>query len=218
MNEPSESSYPQRGRPGLEQADVDRAADALLRKGLRPSVEKVRAQVGGSPNTIAPLLDRWWARLAGRLEAGSDAVARIPGSVAHAAEALFIRALDAARERAEQEQHRDREAIVQDQQILAARRHVLSLREAELDQRLTERDRMVEVLKETLRYERGERRKLEAAYEALQARLRQFERQSTPPQRRPKRKTARATKLPGRGGAARGRKSAGVSRSARGRR
>ncbi len=219
MNEPPEQPIPhrQRGRPGLEQAAVDAAADALLGEGARPSVEKIRARVGGSPNTIAPLLDRWWARLAGRIEAGSDALARLPESVAHAAEALFVRALEAARERAEREQHRDRETRTQNQQLFEARRHLLSLREAELDKRLAERDRAVEVLKETLRYERGERRKLEAVNQALEARVRQLEAGTRPHPRRPTQKARRAAKTPRRSGASRSRKGARVSRSPRGR-
>jgi len=42
--------------------DVDRAADALLREGERPTIERIRARLGrGSPNTINPLLDAWWS-------------------------------------------------------------------------------------------------------------------------------------------------------------
>src|SRR6267154_6656634 len=54
---------------GITRADVSQAADALLRAGERPTVEKIRAAVGhGSPNTVGPLLDAWWKRLAGRSE------------------------------------------------------------------------------------------------------------------------------------------------------
>ena len=60
---------------GITAADVDRAADALLRAGQRPTIEKVRLEIGrGSPNTINPLLDAWWSRLAGRLDAGPAAL------------------------------------------------------------------------------------------------------------------------------------------------
>ena len=42
--------------------------------GERPTIEKVRARLGsGSPNTITPLLEAWWKRLAGRLDAGPAA-------------------------------------------------------------------------------------------------------------------------------------------------
>jgi hypothetical protein len=43
---------------GITAGDVERAADALLREGDRPTIEKIRAKIGrGSPNTINPLLD-----------------------------------------------------------------------------------------------------------------------------------------------------------------
>ena len=59
---------------GIISTDVDRAADALLREGERPTIERIRLRLGrGSPNTINPLLDAWWKRLAGRLDAGRAA-------------------------------------------------------------------------------------------------------------------------------------------------
>ena len=40
--------------------DVQRAADALLRQGIKPSVAAVRDQLGGgSPNTLTPLLGKY---------------------------------------------------------------------------------------------------------------------------------------------------------------
>ncbi len=54
---------------GITGSDIDRAADALLREGERPTIERIRARLSrGSPNTINPLFDAWWKRLAGRLE------------------------------------------------------------------------------------------------------------------------------------------------------
>ena len=62
----SPTAYGERRR-GVTAADVERAADALFRVGERPTIEKVRAKLGtGSPNTINPLLDAWWKRLASR--------------------------------------------------------------------------------------------------------------------------------------------------------
>jgi Plasmid replication region DNA-binding N-term len=73
---------------GVSSTDVERAADALLRLGERPTIEKIRASLGGgSPNTINPLLDAWWKRLSARLDAGPAALHRLPESVAHVAEA-----------------------------------------------------------------------------------------------------------------------------------
>jgi len=84
---------------------VSHAADALLRLGHRPTIEKIREQIGrGSPNTINPMLDNWWKRLAGRLDAGPAAFHRLPESVAHVAEALWMQALEEGRRRALLEQ------------------------------------------------------------------------------------------------------------------
>src|ERR1700676_3718271 len=48
--------------------DVQRAADALLRQGRKPSVAAIRQHLGGgSPNTITPLLAKYWEKLGSRL-------------------------------------------------------------------------------------------------------------------------------------------------------
>jgi uncharacterized coiled-coil protein SlyX len=126
---------------GVSAGDVERAADTLLRAGERPTIEKVRAKLGtGSPNTINPLLDAWWKRLSARLDAGPAALHRLPESVAHAAEALWMQALDEGRRRAAQEQHATARSIATDKQTLEVRSHVLSLRESELESRLRDRE------------------------------------------------------------------------------
>ena len=131
--------------------DVDRAADALLRAGERPTIEKVRQKIGrGSPNTINPLLDQWWSRLAGRLDAGPAALHRIPEPVAHAAEGLWLTALAEARRRAALETRGTRAAIDRDRQDLAVQTHVLGLREAELKARIDTSDRRIAELETEL--------------------------------------------------------------------
>jgi chromosome segregation ATPase len=46
--------------------------DELLMEGQRPTIEKIRQRLGrGSPNTVSPMLDRWFSSLGRRL---SDAV------------------------------------------------------------------------------------------------------------------------------------------------
>jgi hypothetical protein len=126
---------------GVSASDVERAADALLRAGERPTIEKVREKLGtGSPNTINPLLDAWWKRLSARLDAGPAALHRLPESVAHVAEALWMQALDEGRRRAALEQHATTRALATDKQTLEVRSHVLSLRESELESRLRDRD------------------------------------------------------------------------------
>src|SRR5258708_35119972 len=85
---------------GIRKNDVGHAADALLRLGIRPTVEKVRTKLGrGSPNTINSMLDAWWKPLSARLDAGPAALHRLPETVAHVAEALWMQALEEARRR-----------------------------------------------------------------------------------------------------------------------
>ncbi|MNG36411.1 hypothetical protein D3C84_1234310 [compost metagenome] len=53
---------------GVPEHDVFAAADAVLARGERPTVERIRLELGrGSPARVGGLLDQWWARLAERL-------------------------------------------------------------------------------------------------------------------------------------------------------
>lgn len=56
---------------GVQQDDVWAAADALIAVGLRPTIERVRQKIGrGSPNTVSPILEAWFATLGPRLALG----------------------------------------------------------------------------------------------------------------------------------------------------
>ena len=80
--------------------DVQRAADALLRQGRKPSVAAIRGYLGGgSPNTITPLLAKYWEKLGARLGDGPDSLERVPEALARVTELLWRRALEEARER-----------------------------------------------------------------------------------------------------------------------
>ena len=182
--------YRRPGRPGLSQTHVDRAADALLQQGLRPSIEKLRAAIGGSPNTLAPLLDDWWRRLAARVEVGAGAFERLPGSLAQIAEAFFLHALEEARRIARQEERRERDALVRDQQSVEVRSHLLSLREQELQARLADRERAVTALELQVRDQTVLLRKLQAAREAAERRIEAFEAERTQALARVTRKAA----------------------------
>jgi hypothetical protein len=50
---------------GITQTQINNAVDALLQRGMRPTTEKLRTDLGtGSPNTLARMRDTWWAELA----------------------------------------------------------------------------------------------------------------------------------------------------------
>jgi len=54
---------------GITESGVHIAADELVAKGERPTVERIRTHLGtGSPNTVARWLETWWNRLGTRLQ------------------------------------------------------------------------------------------------------------------------------------------------------
>jgi hypothetical protein len=128
------------GRPGLAEAEVARAADSLTRAGKRPTVAAVRKITGGSNATVARLLDGWWRAFSGRLAHGPAAFDRIPGALAHVAEALWLQTVSEARASAKQEFASDARVAERDKADLEVRSHVLSLREAEMEERVRKRE------------------------------------------------------------------------------
>jgi hypothetical protein len=168
------SSHRRLGPPprGITQSDVSHAADSLLRAGIRPTIEKIRAKIGkGSPNTINPMLDAWWKTLAARLDSGPAALHRLPETVAHIAEALWMQALEEGRRRAHQELKTSERIAADKEQNLEVRSHVLTLREGELDSRLRDRDRTIEDLNLRLRELTGLLRKEQATRESQLQRI-----------------------------------------------
>jgi hypothetical protein len=166
----------QSGGRGVTAADVERAADALLREGERPTVEKVRARLGGgSPNTINPLLDGWWKRIGARLASGPDALQRLPELVAHVAEALWLQALEEARRRVGQEERTALSALEKERREFEVRSHVLTLRESELDNRLRDRERAAQQLEGQVRDLLAMLQKEQASRAAAEARAKALE-------------------------------------------
>lgn len=152
-NLPSRANYGRRpGRPGVTEPDVERVADQLLREGKkRPTVAAIRAELGGSASTVAPLLDAWWQRLSQKLTAGPAAFERIPTALAHIAEALWLQTVSEARVRAQSDVRTAEQESARDKMDYEVRSHVLSLREGELDQRLRDRERVTGELESQVR-------------------------------------------------------------------
>jgi hypothetical protein len=169
---------PYGSRGGVTFGDVSQAADALFRARERPTVEKIRAKIGGgSPNTIGPLLDQWWATAAERLEAGPAAFHRLPESVAHICEALWLQALEEGRRHAAREQQAAGAKLATDQQQIELRSHVLTLREGELESRLHDRERDRAALEEQLKALTPLLRQEQATHEAQARRIADLETQ-----------------------------------------
>src|SRR3984957_7073838 len=197
MSEPSAPLRPPGPPPrGIVQSDVSHAAASLLRAGDRPTIEKIRAKIGrGSPNTINPMLDAWWKTLSARLDSGPAALHRLPESIAHIAEAMWMQALEEGKRRALLEQRDTARVAELDKQRLELRSHVLTLREGELDSRLRDRDRTIEDLNLRLRELTGLLHKEQATRESQAQRITTLETQLLA-RRRPQTREARARTPP----------------------
>jgi hypothetical protein len=200
MRAPSRTRRPSNPSPavtssrGITSLDVDRAADSLLREGQRPTIERVRAKIGrGSPNTVNPLLDAWWSRLAGRLDAGPAALHRLPEPVLLAAEGLWLQALDDARRRASSEQGSRKASLAKDRQDLEIRSHVLAIRESELADRLRQSESRVTKLEIEIESLVTLLRKEQASRAAAERRLAERTEKSAPRRGRASQPTAAAS-------------------------
>ncbi len=88
---------------GLPETEVFAAADRVLARGERPTVERVSTELGrGSPARVGQLLEVWWDASAKRL-AGHAALPGLPAAVAGAFAQLWEQAVNAGRTAAEQE-------------------------------------------------------------------------------------------------------------------
>ena len=169
---------PYGSRGGVTFGDVSQAGDALFRGRERPTVEKIRARIGGgSPNTIGPLLDQWWSAAAERFDAGPAAFHRLPESVAHICEALWLQALEEGRLHAAREQQAAGRKLTTEQQQIELRSHVLTLREGELESRLRDREKDKAALEEQLKVLTPLLRKEQAMREAQARRIGELETQ-----------------------------------------
>lgn len=109
----------------LDQAQLDEIAWRMLRAGVQPTVEGIRAIYGsGSPNRLHPMLRRFYAGLATRLQ-----LAPLADEVPAPLRQLWLQALDLASD-AVRERH--------DAQAEALRKRVAELerREAALERKL----------------------------------------------------------------------------------
>ena len=190
--------------------DVQRAADALLRQGTKPSVAALREQLGGgSPNTITPLLAKYWEALGARLGAGPESLERVPESLARVTELLWRRALDEARERLKILGVRDESG----DGLVALQDQVMKLSVALAEARAREGEQVTHLAslskeRETLRTERGSLLALlkstQALLEQQDARVAALERARSKELSAPARPSVRSrvakSKAPGRGG------------------
>jgi DNA repair exonuclease SbcCD ATPase subunit len=104
---------------GVPETDVFQAADAVLARGERPTVERVRVELGrGSPARVGQLLEQWWEQLARRLK-GHALLPELPGEVAQGLAEVWRLALVHAEAIA-------REALTEEQNALFAEQTTLT--------------------------------------------------------------------------------------------
>lgn len=109
---------------GITEEDVHKAADAIVGRGERPTIERIRAELGrGSPNTVNRHLDAWWAQLSKRISPQTD---DLPGEIVELARKVWQQVFPKATELAE---IRLGEAA----NDISARNHRLTQAEAALD-------------------------------------------------------------------------------------
>ena len=166
-----------RGARGVQLEDVCAAADAVLERGERPTIERIRLQLGrGSPNTVGPMLDSWYATLGKRLNpiggAGSSGAEQafegspdqLPPQVLRAAKTLWARAEQLAGDRAQTaiagqklelmqqatELQAEREQFEAEKQRFAERASALEAAMFAKDQQILQLGRQLEELKHML--------------------------------------------------------------------
>ena len=107
---------------GVPETAVFAAADRVLARGERPTVERVRAELGrGSPARIGQLLEQWWEFLARRL-AGEARLPDLPPAVAEAFKAVWVSATDHGAQLAQASVASRVDELTQDQARLANER------------------------------------------------------------------------------------------------
>lgn len=123
---------------GITETDVHTAADELVAKGERPTVERIRAHLGtGSPNTVTRWLETWWNGLGTRLQPARPDLEDAPAVLAELAGQWWELALKHAQEAARRE-------LASSERALASERDALEvssrLAAEELAQMRAERD------------------------------------------------------------------------------
>ncbi|MFD2642672.1 DNA-binding protein [Pseudomonas japonica] len=152
---------------GVPETDVFTAADAVFARGERPTVERVRAELGrGSQARVGALLDQWWEQLARRLR-GQARLSGLPVEVEQAfitvwQQATAVSASVAEDFLADQRQvlSDEREALVAQQERArmdvdharqqvaeaVAARKTMEARQADLERLLAERQSLIDDL------------------------------------------------------------------------
>lgn len=124
---------------GITETDVHTAADELVAKGERPTVERIRARLGtGSPNTVTRWLETWWQGLGTRLHghAARLSIPEAPAAVLELAGQWWSLALASARSQADLALADDRARLDADRVNLEQLSAALDARSRSIDKQL----------------------------------------------------------------------------------
>ena len=124
---------------GITETDVHTAADELVTRGERPTVERIRAHLGtGSPNTVTRWLDTWWQGLGTRLHghAARLSIPEAPEAVLELAGQWWALALASARSQADLALADDRARLDADRVNLEQLSAALEARSRSIDEQL----------------------------------------------------------------------------------
>ena len=124
---------------GITETDVHTAADELVTKGERPTVERIRARLGtGSPNTVTRWLETWWQGLGTRLHghAARLSIPEAPEAVLELAGQWWSLALASARSQADLDLADDRARLDADRVNLEQLSAAVDARSRSIDEQL----------------------------------------------------------------------------------
>lgn len=139
---------------GIQPDDVWTAADQLVAEGLRPTIERVRLKIGrGSPNTVSPLLDTWFAGLGTRLgvtQAQQAADEGLPTPVRQAVAQLWESALSVAKSAAEQDLLQARQGVMAERTAIEQLAADVAHRERGIQERQIAFDALLQAAREQI--------------------------------------------------------------------
>ncbi|CAM5409271.1 MULTISPECIES: DNA-binding protein [Rhodanobacter] len=116
---------------GVPETEVIAAADRVLARGERPTVERVRSELGrGSPARVGQLLETWWEALAQRM-AGEARLPELPPEVAAAFRAVWVSASEHATAGAQAALAQEQNALLAAQTSLTQERKIWEIAIAE---------------------------------------------------------------------------------------
>lgn len=157
---------------GIQESDVWAAADALIAMGQRPTIERVRLHIGrGSPNTVAPMLDSWYATLGARLgvsEKTEHIRNSIPTEVLEVAQTMWGSALERAHDIASQ-------TLAEKEAQLQLQAETLEQQQAQLAQREDTLAQQKKSMDEALKLAQAQRQDLSRRLDEMQQQLQERE-------------------------------------------